>query len=90
MYNLTVDVAHTYYVSADSASVLVHNCAKKKTSRKSDKEASTNAPSWSKKYPADWRAKRIMDDHYGPGNWERKGARGKEYSEIQKRQNRRR
>lgn len=43
VYNLTVHAVHTYWVSFNTSSVLVHNCAKK-TTRKSGKEKSNDLP----------------------------------------------
>jgi hypothetical protein len=63
-----------------------------KKSKKSKKERATDIPSWAKgsqRLPnetLDKAVKRIMDEQYGKGNWE-KGA-GTEYSQIKKHLNR--
>ena len=60
----------------------------KKTSKKSGKEMSTDKPSWvdpsqiDPKQSAQENAKRLLDEKYGPGNWE-KGPRS-EYNRITK------
>ncbi len=43
MYNLTVEGAHTFFVS--DGQWLVHNCAKKK-GRQSGKDRASDTPSW--------------------------------------------
>jgi hypothetical protein len=58
--------------------------------RQSGKEAATDTPSWAKGYPRHvgetppQYARRLMDQQYGRGSWERKADRLEEMSKIQK------
>jgi len=66
------------------------NTKKKGESKRSQKERSTDVPSWLDKEPlkkgenGNAYATRKMNEHYGKGKWTRKGKQGKEYSELRK------
>ncbi|CAM2005762.1 NHL domain-containing protein [Acanthopleuribacter pedis] len=97
VYNFSVDENHNYFVSPDR--VLVHNnngdCNRKfkKSKKGSGKEKASDAPSFVKNHPegrpyegesGDQFAKRMMDAQFGEGGWSRKGAQGKQFSQIKK------
>ena len=63
---------------------------KKKQSKMSEKEKSSDIPSWADGHNpkagenGNAYAKREMDQRYGKGKWKRKGRQGHEYSELKK------
>ena len=63
---------------------------KKKQSKMSEKEKSSDTPSWADGHNpkagenGNAYAKREMDQRYGKGKWKRKGRQGHEYSELKK------
>ena len=63
---------------------------KKKQSKMSEKEKSSDRPSWARgEDPKEGEngnayAKRMMDKLYGKGKWRRKGRQGRQYSELKK------
>jgi hypothetical protein len=90
VHNLTVDGIHTYYVTADDSSVLVHNQSCVPRPRvKPNKPATPPSLTTNQGYGALTTdanpvaaATRIMDDFY-PDGWVGRGA-GSEFSQIQK------
>jgi len=85
VYNFAVAQNANYFVGEDG--VLVHNG---KCSKRSEKERATDIPSWSKgksRNPGesvDDFLKRIFDEQYGEGNWDKRT--NHEYSQIKKNQ----
>jgi len=66
------------------------SCQTKKKSKSSAKARATDIPSWAKgtkprsgQSPNDY-AKEQMNNRYQPGNWERRGQQGREYSQLKK------
>ena len=59
-------------------------------SKRSQKERSTDVPSWLDKEPlkkgenGNAYATRKMNEHYGEGKWRKKGEQGRDYSKIRK------
>ena len=66
------------------------NTKKKGESKRSQKERSTDVPSWLDKEPlkkgenGNAYATRKMNEHYGKGKWRKKGEQGRDYSKIRK------
>ena len=90
VHNLSVDGAHSYFVG--DAGVWTHNadCPKKvKKKGLSGKEAASDVPSWAKgqapykgENGKDF-AQRLLDERFGKGGWEGKGA-DSDYNKIKK------
>ena len=66
------------------------NTKKKGESKRSQKERTTDVPSWLDKEPlkkgenGNAYATRKMNEHYGKGKWRKKGEQGRDYSKIRK------